>query len=242
KKVWSAAPKLLSPANGASINFPQDPLLLSWTPMLGAVRYDVAIARDPGMTSLVSGAQTVTTAASYVPPTTLAAGVTYYWTVTPVDAEGHAGATSVVRSFTWNWQTSTTANPTDLVSAPEFYDPLLSWAPVPGAAKYELDVNFSQDFNSSSSVYSATTDATGFSPLKPFPNNTYYWRVRPINAQGDAGIWTQGTGFTQFFDTEPPLVGSTVTGLHMRDELSDTGPKPPGWSTAVPILVWSPVA
>jgi hypothetical protein len=241
KKVWSAAPALLSPDNGASVTFPGHPLLLSWTPVLGAVRYEVAIARDKTMTTLVSGAQTVTTAASYIPPTTLAQG-TYWWRVMPVDADGHEGNTSAVRSFTWSWPTTTQASLTDLVAAPEFFDPLLSWAAVPGAAKYELDVNFSQDFNSSSSVYSATTDATGFSPLKPFPNNTYYWRVRPVNAQGDDGVWSQGTSFTQFFDTAPPLVGSTVTGLHMRDELSDGGSKPPGWSTGIPILVWNSVA
>ena len=108
--------------------------------------------------------------------------------------------------------------------------------------KYELDVNFSQDFNTSSRVYSATTVATGFSPVHPFPNNTYYWRVRPINAQGDKGVWTQGSTFIQFFDTIPPLAAPTVTGVHMRDELSDTGPKPAGWPTAVPLLTWNPVA
>jgi hypothetical protein len=242
RKVWSDAPKLLSPASGASIWFPTQPLLLSWTPVLGAVRYEVAIARDPKMTSLVSGAQTVTTAASYIPPTTLSNG-TYYWAVVPVDARGHAGAPSALRSFTWGWPTATTTNLQDLVSAPEFFDPLLSWTPVKGAAKYELDINFSQDFNGSSRVCcSTTTVATGFSPANPLPNNTYYWRVRPINAHGDEGVWTQGTSFTQFFDTLPPLAPPTVTGLHMRDELSDTGPKPVGWPTAVPILVWNPVA
>jgi hypothetical protein len=241
RKVWSAAPSLLSPANGASITFPTKPLLLSWTPVLGAVRYAVAVARDPKMTSLVPGAQTITTAASYIPPTTLADG-TYYWAVAPIDADGHSGAASAVHSFTWGWPTATQTNLRDLVGAPEFFDPLLSWTPVRGAVQYELDVNFSQDFNSSSRVYSATTDATGFSPVHPFPNNAYYWRVRPINAQGDKGVWTQGSSFTQFFDTTPPIPTPTVTGVHMRDELSDTGPKPAGWPTAVPILVWNPVA
>ena len=240
RKIWSAAPTLLSPANGALINFPTQPLLLSWTPILGAVRYNVEIARDPKMISLVSGAQTITTAASYIPPTTLADG-TYYWTVTPIDAGGHTGATSAVRSFTWSWPTATQPSLHDLDGAPESFEPLLSWTPVPGATKYELDVNFSQDFNSSSRVYSAATVATGFSPTKPFPNNTYYWRVRPINAQGETGIWSQGPTFNQFFDTAPPLAGSTVTGLHMRDVPSDTGPKPAGWPTATPILVWNPV-
>ena len=241
RKIWSTAPTLLSPANGASITFPTQPLLLSWMPVLGAVRYNVAIARDPKMLSLVSGAQTVTTAGSYIPPTTLPDG-SYYWTVTPVDAGGHEGASSAVRSFMWSWPTATQPSLSDLVDAPEFFDPLLRWTPVPGAARYQLAVNFSQDFNSSSNVYSATTTATGFSPTTPLPNNTYYWRVRPINAQGDAGIWSQGPSFTQFFDTAPPLTGSTVTGLHMRDALSDTGPKPAGWATATPILVWNPVA
>ena len=242
RKVWSAAPSLLTPANGASVQFPTQPLLLSWTPVLGAVRYQVTIARDPKMTSLVSDAQTVTTAASYIPPTTLADG-TYYWAVTPIDAGAHTGKTSAVRSFTWGWPSATVTSLTDLVSAPEFFDPLLSWTPVPGAANYELDVNFSQDFNSSSRVCcSTTTVATGFSPTTPLPNNTYYWRVRPINVQGDKGVWTQGSSFTQFFDTVPPLALPTVTGLHMRDELSDTGPKPAGWPTATPILVWNPVA
>ena len=92
RKAWRTAPTLLSPANGASISFPSQPLLLSWKPVLGAVSYEVAIARDPGMTSLVPGAQATTTAASYIPPSTLADG-TYYWTVTPVDAEQHEGAT-----------------------------------------------------------------------------------------------------------------------------------------------------
>jgi hypothetical protein len=242
RKVWTAVPAPLSPANGASVEFPSQPLLLSWKPVLGAVRYAIAIARDPKMTSLVSGAQTVTTAASYIPPTTLADG-TYYWTVTPLDADGHAGSSSAPRSFTWGWPTGTQTSLRDLVGASEFFDPLLSWTPVRGATQYELDVNFSQDFNSSSRVCcSTTTVATGFSPTNPLPNNTYYWRVRPINAQGDKGVWTQGAPFTQFFDTLPPLTPPTVTGVHMRDELGDTGPKPAGWSTAVPILVWHPVA
>jgi hypothetical protein len=244
RKAWGTAPQLLSPANGASISFPTQPLLLSWKPVLGAVQYDVAIARDPGMTSLVPGAQGVTTAASYIPPTTLSDG-TYYWRVTPVDAEQHLGVSSVVRSFAWTWPTATATKLQDLVPAPEFFDPLFTWTPVPGAAGYELDINFSQDFNSSSRVCcSSTTFATGYSPTKPLPNNTYYWRVRPINAQGAKGVWTQGQpfSFTQFFDSVPPLTGTTISGLHMRDEFSDTGPKPAGWATPTPILVWNPVA
>jgi hypothetical protein len=255
-KAWQATTTLLSPADNASISFPTHPLLLSWKPVLGAVRYDVAIARDPKMTSLVDGAQTETTATSYVPPSTLPDGK-YYWTVTPVDAEKHQGKSSVVRSFSWSWPTETTWATQNLMTqnstdALQLFDPLLSWGAVPGAAKYELDINFSQDFNSSSRVCcSSTTVATGYSPPKPFPNNTYFWRVRPINADGALGNWSPGQSdptaatFTQYFDTIPPIAqnGLTISGLHVRDDaLVDSGDKPHGWATSDPILVWDPVA
>ena len=247
-KAWQAAPTLLSPADNASISFPTEPLLLSWKPVLGAVRYEVAIARDPKMTSLVDGAQTMTTATSYIPPSTFSDGK-YYWTVTPVDAGKHAGTRSVVRSFNWSWPTATETSVENLIQSPADVlttnDPLLSWTPVPGAVKYQLDINFSQDFNPSSSVCcSATTVATGYSPTRPLPNNTYYWRVRSINAQGANGGWIQGTSFLQYFDTYPPLVqpNPTITNLHVRDEFSDNGPEPAGWATPSPILVWNRVA
>jgi hypothetical protein len=247
-KAWQEAPTLLSPADNASIAFPTEPLLLSWKPVLGAVRYEVAIARDSKMTALVDGAQTVTTATSYVPPATLSDGK-YYWTVTPVDAGKHEGTRSVVRSFNWSWQTDTGTNLQNMIQDPAdaltTNDPLLTWNSVPGAVKYQLDINFSQDFNPSSSVCcSATTVATGYSPTRPLPNNTYYWRVRPINAQGADGVWTEGTSFLQYFDTYPLLIqpNPTISNLHVRDEFGDNGPEPAGWATPAPILVWKRVA
>jgi len=257
-KAWLAAPALLAPANNTEISFPTEPLLLSWQPVLGAVRYEVAIARDSKMTSLVDGTQTVTTATSDVPPATLSNG-TYYWTVTPVDAEKHEGTTSAVHSFSWTWPTSTTTtlanlveNPLDALVGPpadplRFYDPLLSWTSVAGAAKYELDVNFSSDFNASSRVCcSSTTVATGYSPTRPLPNNTYYWRVRPINTDGAKGDWTSGLSIFQYFDTFPPLdlnnnpPDSAITGLHVEDDFGNQAPGA-GWSTPSPIVRWDPV-
>lgn len=245
-KHWSKAPTLLSPTNGKEIDFPNDSLLLTWSPVLGAVQYEVAIARDEGMTTLVSGAQTVTTATSYIPPSTLSEGP-YWWTVTPVDAEKHEGTRSAVHSFDWRWpQPTAVPRWDDLSSAKEFFDPVLSWAPVAGAAGYELDVNFSQDFNSSSRVCcSSTLVSTGYTPTKPLPNNDYFWRVRPINVEGANGPWKEGPSFMQFFDTIPPLQRDepTISGLHVRDELGDHWPpEPPGWPTPTPILVWKPVA
>ena len=240
-KAWRSPPQLVVPGDGASISFPTQPLLLSWRPVLGAVTYEVTIAKDQTLTSPINGGPATTTTTSYIPPSTLADGK-YFWAVTPLDAEHHEGQRSAVRSFTWGWPSATTTNLRDLVDAPELDDPLLTWNPVPGAAKYELDVNFSQDFNPSSKVCCAsTTVATGYSPSKILANNTYYWRVRPVNVQGSEGVWTSGATFTKTFDNVPPVTGSSITGLHMRDASGDSGPKPAGWATSSPMLVWNPV-
>lgn len=240
-KAWRSPPQLVSPSDNAPVSFPKDPLLLTWKPVLGAVTYEVTIAKDPTLTSPISGSPATTTTTSYIPASTLADGK-YFWAVTPVDAEHHEGQRSVVRSFTWGWPSGTQTNLRDLVDAPELDDPLLTWNPVPGAAKYEVDVNFSQDFNSSSKVCCSSTQvATGYSPTKILANNTYYWRVRPVNVQGTQGVWTQGATFTKTFDNVPPVSGSSITGLHMRDASGDGGPKPAGWATSSPMLVWNPV-
>src|SRR5262249_19668560 len=221
--------------------FPTQPLLLTWKPVLGAVTYEVTIAKDQALTTAISGSPAATTTTSYIPASTLADGK-YFWAVTPLDAEHHEGQRSAVRPFTRGWPSATTTNLRDLVDAPELYDPLLTWNPVPGAAKYELDVNFSQDFNSSSKVCcSSTTVATGYSPSKILANNTYYWRVRPVNVQGSEGVWTQGATFTKTFDNVPPVAGSSISGLHMRDANGDGGPKPTGGARSSPMLVWNPV-
>jgi hypothetical protein len=238
---WAAAPALIAPAQGASISFPTEPLLLAWRPLIGAVRYEVSIATDSALSSLVGGKPVTTAATSFIPPATFAEG-TYYWSVTPVDAEGHEGAQSSVRSFKWAWPTGTKPNLADLVSAPEFFDPLLSWAPVAGAARYELDVNYSEAFDPGSRVCcTAPTIATGYSPPKNLPNNTYYWRVRPVNVQGSEGIWTPGQSLFKTFDNVPPVGGSSISGLHMRDNLGDGGAKPAGWATSAPVIAWNPV-
>lgn len=241
-KHWTATPQLLSPANGAAVAFPTDPLLLSWSSVSGAVRYQVSIATDPKLGSLVGGNAVTTSATAYVPPVTLQQGVTYYWAVTPLDAEGHEGVQSAVRSFTWGWNSSITPSLQDLVAAPEFFNPLLAWTKVPGAADYEINVNFDQSFAPGSMVCcSQPTTATGYTPTQLLPNNTYYWRVRAVNVRGGDGTWTATQSFTQTFDNVPPVVGSSISNLHVRDNLSDAGPEPPGWSTSSPILVWNAV-
>ena len=195
-KRWAMSTALKAPASGATIVYPSTPLSLSWTPVPGARTYLVSLATDPGLGSLVkvngSGQPIETSATTFTPTAALAPGA-YYWGVTPVDARGNRGAPSPVRSFVWAWPSTTGLHLDDLNAAPEAFDPRFSWNPVAGAARYEVEINSSQDFAPGSKVCcSDKTIGTSLSPTQLLKDNEYYWRVRAFDADGNAGVWNYG--------------------------------------------------
>ena len=245
RKAWSAAASLQSPANGAAISYPLVPLRLAWAPVAGAGTYLVSIATDPQLGSLVGGRAIETEATSFTRAAALAPG-TYYWGITPVDAEGHRGAPSQVWSFVWLWPSATTPAFADLISEPEVVDPQFSWNAVPGAARYEVEVNSSRDFPPGSRVCcTGQVIGTSLSPTRVFRDNTYYWRVRAFDPEGNAGIWNEGAQFVKAFDKSPPVPGPSIANMRMRDNLADPGtdasPADPGYQTHVPIVRWDAV-
>jgi hypothetical protein len=247
EKLWDDTPALISPDADATINFPDEPLVLRWDPVPGAAKYSVKIASDDGLANLVtSGGNPVVVSATNLAPALLLSSNVYYWAVTPLDARNNPGVQSEIRSFTWNWPSTTTPVVTDLAPQSELYDPEFSWDPVSGAARYEVEVNSSADFASGSKV--CCTDkpiAPRLTPLEVFPNNTYYWRVRALNARSpvDAGVWNEGPTFVKTFDNYPDLSELAIKNLRMRDG-SDPGSDQsgdPGYQTDLPIVTWDPV-
>ena len=244
KKAWAAAPTLLSPAYDATLVYPSSPFKLSWTPTAGAAKYVVTLATDPALGSPV-WTPVETAAPQFSRAPALAPG-RYYWGVTPLDAQGNSGKPSNVGTFTWAWPTTTTTALNDLVAALEVFDPLYSWNPVPGAARYEVEVNSSEDFTPGSKVCcSGTTLGTSFASTALFENNTYYWRIRALDQSGNAGVWNLGPDFVKTFDNVPPVTAPSIKGLHMRDNLSEAGTDidlgTPGYQTQVPVVTWDPV-
>jgi hypothetical protein len=262
RKSWTLQPALRSPSSGAGLSFPANPVVLSWAGVAGAAHYLVSVASDPALSSLVfhyanqdnpSGPPNV--AATSAAITSALAPGSYYWGVVPVDAEGNRGMPTAVASFNWIWPSVTATSVTDLNTAPEVYDPKFSWNPVPGAARYEVEINSSSDFAPGSKVCcTGTTIATSLSPTTVFKDNVYYWRVRALDPDGNAGVWnvwhdpvTHGTGFTKTFDKVAPagpVTGTSIKTLRMRDNLADPGTDAdpgPGYSTQVPVVRWDPV-
>jgi hypothetical protein len=258
RKAWTAAATLQSPAGGAGLSFGTDPLKLGWAPVPGAVNYLVSVATDPSLGSLSFHTTDDPTGIPKVQANSLAISIalatgTYYWGVTPLDAEGNRGAPSPVASFSWSWPSTTTPTVTDLNSTdPEVFDPKFSWNPVAGAAKYEVEINSSSDFAPGSKVCcSATTIATSLSPITLLKDNVYYWRIRAFDPDGNAGVWNYGSPFTKTFDkTAPagPVTGTAIKNVHMRDNLTDDTVTADsdhdlsnGYQTNVPVVSWNPV-
>jgi protein-S-isoprenylcysteine O-methyltransferase Ste14 len=244
RKAWTATATLQAPADGASVSYPLAPLKLLWSPVPGAARYEVAIATDPLLGSLVGGKAVETQATSFTRAGALAVG-TYYWAITPIDAQGNKGSPSQVWSFVWFWPSATSTSFADLASDPEVLDPQFSWGAVPGAAQYEVEVSSSQDFAPGSRVCCSTGIlGTSHSPQRVFRDNTYYWRVRAFDPDGNAGVWNDGPVFAKRFDKAPPVSGTSIKNMRMRDNLNDPGTDfspTAGYQTQVPIVRWDPV-
>jgi hypothetical protein len=241
KKAWTAAPVLRSPV-GATVTYPDRPLVLTWSGVPRAAKYLVSLASDPDLGTVLGGQPVETAATSYTPAVALAAGKTYYWGVTPLDAGGNRGKPSRVARFQWEWPSKTATHIADLIGAPEVFDPQFTWDPVRGAIRYEVDVNSSEDFAPGSRVCCTTpVAATSLSPKALLKDNSYYWRVRAFDADGNAGEWNVGPSFRKVFDKAPEVSGPSIKNLHMRDNVGDPGPTPSGYQTQVPIAVWDPV-
>ena len=259
-KRWSTAVRLQWPRQGATVDFPKTPLTLRWAPVPGATKYLVSFGThrdetpnpnptDKDCNSLVGGAPVQTSATSYtenVTPTLGPGGQakSYYWSVTPLDAEDNRGNESICSSFKWRWPSAPKLDRVkDLRPEPETFDPQFSWDPVPGAARYEIDINSSEDFSPGSRVCcSNTVAAASVAPKNVLGDNTYYWRVRAINADGNAGAWSApGAEATieKVFDRAAALGRPSISGLHLRD--NNNPALPDGAATSSPLVVWNPV-
>ncbi|RYB95503.1 hypothetical protein EUA93_14830 [Nocardioides oleivorans] len=66
-------------------------------------------------------------------------------------------------------------------------DVVLAWDPIKGAKQYEIWVALDADFNTQ--IEKRTVYSTRYSPTTTWDNNTYYWKVRAINAEGQPTPW-----------------------------------------------------
>ena len=264
-KRWGVAPTLLGPVGGQSLTYPGDPLILRWSSVPGAYKYAVEVATDPSMAQSVLGSRgprVETSGTAWAVPGALPEG-RYYWAVTPLDGDKHPGQRSEVTSFEWRWPSrlneATELGVSDLDARPEVLDPQLTWEPVPGAVRYDVEISTALNREAggrsfpADSIVCCADQATGtsLSPSRLLAHNTgsgvpgdpeqfgYWWRVRGIDPDGNAGEWNYGPAFD---NTYPVTVGD----LHVRDNLGDVptdlDPGTAVLDTSAPVITWKPAA
>ena len=173
---------------------------LKWNAVTGAAKYEVYRARS------LNGDYTkysTTTGTSYTNISYIENGNTYYYKVRALGSDGTAGAWSSVVSVTYK---QTLSAPSVTGGNDSQGRPTLKWNTVTGAAKYEVYRSYSE--NGTYTKYSTTT-GTSYTNISYIENgNTYYYKVRALDANGTAGAWSSVVSVTY----KQTLPAPTVTG------------------------------
>ena len=155
---------------------------LTWKAVSGAAKYEVYRARSKDGTYTK---YSTTTGTAYTNSSYLTSGATYYYKVRALDANGNAGPYSAVVSVTCRLKLTapTVTGGTDAQGRPT-----LKWNAVSGAAKYEVYRARSKDGDYIK--YSTVTGTSYTNTSYIEDGNTYYYKVRALDANGTAGAWS----------------------------------------------------
>ncbi|MFR1974990.1 MAG: leucine-rich repeat protein [Oscillospiraceae bacterium] len=177
---------------------------LTWKAVSGAAKYEVYRARSMNGDYIKYSTVTGT---SYTNISYIENGNTYYYKVRALKSDGTAGAWSSIVSVTYRAaSTGTLSAPTVTGGNDSQGRPTLTWKAVTGAAKYEVYRARSKDGDYIK--YSSVT-GTSYTNISYIENgNTYYYKVRALDANGTAGAWSSIVSVTY----KQTLPAPTVTG------------------------------
>ena len=175
---------------------------LKWNAVTGAAKYEVYRARSRSGEYIKYSTVTGT---SYTNISYIENGNTYYYKVRALDANGTAGAWSSIVSVTYK---QTLSAPTVTGGNDSQGRPTLKWKAVSGAAKYEVYRSYSRD--GSYSKYSTQTSTAYTNSSYLTSGTTYYYKVRALDANGNAGPYSAAVSVTcRLKLTAPTVTGST---------------------------------
>ena len=173
---------------------------LKWNAVSGAAKYEVYRARSRSGEYIKYSTVTGT---SYTNTSYIEDGNTYYYKVRALKSDGTAGAWSSVVSVTYK---QTLSAPAVTGGNDAQGRPTLKWNAVTGAAKYEV---YRARSNDGDYIKYSTVTGTSYTNISYIENgNTYYYKVRALDASGTAGAWSSIVSVTY----KQTLSAPTVTG------------------------------
>ena len=181
---------------------------LKWNAVSGAAKYEVYRARSMNGDYIKYSTVTGT---SYTNTSYIENGNTYYYKVRALKSDGTAGAWSSIVSVTYRAaSTGTLSAPTVTGGNDAQGRPTLKWNAVSGAAKYEVYRARSKDGDY---IKYSTVTGTSYTNTSYIENgNTYYYKVRALDANGTAGVWSSIVSVTYRAASTGTLSAPTVTG------------------------------
>ena len=171
---------------------------LTWKAVTGAAKYEVYRARSKDGDYIKYSTVTGT---SYTNTSYIENGNTYYYKVRALKSDGTAGAWSSVVSVTYK---QTLSAPTVTGGNDAQGRPTLKWNAVTGAAKYEIYRSYSRD--GSYSKYSTQTSTAYTNSSYLTSGTTYYYKVRALDANGNAGPYSAVVSVTCRLKLSAPSV------------------------------------
>ena len=177
---------------------------LKWSAVTGAAKYEVYRARSKDGDYIKYSTVTGT---SYTNTSYIENGNTYYYKVRALKSDGTAGAWSSVVSVTYK---QTLSAPSVTGGNDAQGRPTLKWNAVTGAAKYEVYRARSKDGDYIK--YSTVTGTSYTNTSYIEDGNTYYYKVRALDANGTAGAWSSIVSVTYRAASTGTLPAPAVTG------------------------------
>ena len=181
---------------------------LKWNAVSGAAKYEVYRARSKDGDYIKYATVTGT---SYTNTSYIEDGNTYYYKVRALKSDGTAGAWSSIVSVTYRAaSTGTLSAPTVTGGNDAQGRPTLTWKAVSGAAKYEV---YRARSRSGEYIKYSTVTGTSYTNTSYIEDgNTYYYKVRALDASGTAGAWSSIVSVTYRAASTGTLSAPTVTG------------------------------
>ena len=181
---------------------------LKWNAVTGAAKYEVYRARSKDGDYIKYSTVTGT---SYTNTSYIEDGNTYYYKVRALKSDGTAGAWSSIVSVTYRAaSTGTLSAPTVTGGNDAQGRPTLTWKAVSGAAKYEV---YRARSRSGEYIKYSTVTGTSYTNTSYIEDgNTYYYKVRALDASGTAGAWSSIVSVTYRAASTGTLSAPTVTG------------------------------
>jgi hypothetical protein len=178
-----------------------------WNPQAFAATYLIEVYKNGD--TLFSPANLVLTQttkfSAWAPTTSLASG-DYAWRVRRSDADNRAGPWSAARTFTLQAALPTLTAPANGATVGGNAI-LFTWGGVAGGVQYRIEVAATCAF--SAILYTQTTVMTSWAPTTTYPDGSYCWRIKALDAANNTISQSTTRTFNVGTAPPPPPTGTT---------------------------------